>query len=316
MMLSVSKRVALAGAALGICVMACGAQAADIGSSGGYKDALPTPSYFIDDVLSFRYGTAFKEPGVNNGNDIEKGILNFQHFNTDKWGSNFIDIDFLFSTGQDPVNNITAPFSNGGPIGATEVYGIFRRDWSYSKITGNDISNGIIKDVELRMGGDFNTKNDPFSAEKRLLVVGPKVDFNVPVGFFYVAALAAHEWNHNGFCNCATEFNTHLQIEAAWAFPFTVGNNNAFTFKGFFVYVAPKGDNPFSPTFPNNTHTVSEILTRPEILLDVGNYWGQKGKFEVGFGYEYWLNKFGNNHDAIPGALANTPELIARWHIN
>lgn len=304
------SKLTLAGAALSLCLVSHTAFGADLGVS--YKDTPPTPSYFVDDVISYRYGTSFKEPGVNNGNDIEKSILNFQHFNTDKWGSNFVDIDFLFSTGLDPVNNITVPFGTG-PIGATEVYGIFRRDWSYSKITGTPFNNGIISDVELRMGGDLNTKNDPFSAEKRLLVVGPKVDFAVPVGFFYVAALAAHEWNHDGFCNCATDFRTHLQVEAAWAFPFTVAQS-AFTFKGFFVYVAPKGDNPFSPTFPGNTHTVSEVLTRPELLLDVGNYWGQKGKFEVGVGYEYWLNKFGNNHDAIPGALANTPELIARYH--
>jgi hypothetical protein len=281
----------------------CGsAVAADLGSSsgGGYKDA-PAPAYFTDDSISYRYGTTFREPGVNNGQDIEKSILNLQHINTDKWGSNFIDIDFLFSSGQDPVNGV-------GPQGATEVYGVFRRYWSYSGITGTDVSNGIIKDFGLRMGGDLNTKNDQFSAEKRLVVVGPQVYFNVPVGFFYVSANFTHEWNHNGFCHCNEDFSPALDIEAAWLYPFSIGNSN-WTFKGFFNYVAPKGKGA-----PGEHERVSEILTRPELLLDVGNYFGAPKKLEAGIGYEFWLNKFGNDPKFLDGTVANTPELVVRYH--
>jgi hypothetical protein len=282
----------------------CGsAIAADLGSdSGSYKDApAPAPAYFTDDVISYRYGTTFREPGVNNGQDIEKSILNLQHVNTDKWGSNFIDIDFLFSSGQDPVNGV-------GPQGATEVYGVFRRYWSYSGITGTDVSNGIIKVFGLRMGGDLNTKDDQFSAEKRLVVVGPQVYFNVPVGFFFVSANFTHEWNHNGFCHCNEDFSPALDIEAAWLYPFSVGNAN-FTFKGFFNYIAPKGKGA-----PSEHERVSEILTRPELLLDVGNYFGAPKKLEAGIGYEFWLNKFGNDPKFLDGTVANTPELVVRYH--
>jgi hypothetical protein len=293
-------KLTVAGAILGAFALSGSASAADL----GYKDApAPAPSYFTDDVVSFRYGTRFKEPGVNNGDDIEKGILNFQHFNTDKYGSNFLDIDMLFSSGQDPVNGV-------GPQGATEVYAVYRRDWSFSKITGMDVSNWLVRDYALHMGGDLNTKNDLFSSEKRLVVAGPQIQFNVPVGFFNVAFDVSHEWNHDGlpFCHCNEDFSPAFEIEAAWAFPFEL-YGSAFTFKGFFNYVAPKGKGN-----PLESQKVGEILTRPELLLDVGNYWGQKGKFEVGFGYEYWLNKFGNDHDALVGSLANTPELIARYH--
>jgi hypothetical protein len=278
------------------------ANAADLGG-GGYKDPAPAPaSYFVDDMISYRYGTSFKEPGTNNGNDIEKSILNFQHVNTDRYGSNFIDIDFLFSAKDEPVN--------GNPSqGATEVYGVFRRYWSFSKISGMDVSNGIIRDFGLRMGGDLNTKNDPFSSEKKLVVVGPQVEFNVPVGFFFVSTNYSHEWNHNGIVGKNVDFDPAFEVESAWLFPFSVANS-AFVFRGFFNYVAPKGKDGFG------NQTKGEILTRPELMLDVGNYWGQKGKFEVGVGYEYWLNKFGNNHDTTVGALANTPELIARYHLN
>jgi hypothetical protein len=301
---TVRGKLALASAALGFCFAAGAAMAADLssGGDGGFKDA-PAPTYFTDDVISYRYSTFFREPGVNGGQDIEKNILNFQHINTDKYGSNFLDIDMLFSSGQDPVNGV-------GPNGATEVYAVYRRYWSYSGITGTDVSNGIIKDFGLRMGGDVNTKNDAFSAEKRLVVVGPQVYLNVPVGFFFVSANFTHEWNHNGlgFCHCSEDFSPALDIEAAWLFPFTVGDSK-LTFKGFFNYVAPKGKGA-AP----ESERVYEILTRPELLLDVGNYFGKPNKLEAGVGYEFWLNKFGNNPALLDGTVANTPELIVRYH--
>jgi hypothetical protein len=302
-------KLALAGI-FGALAISGSAMAADLGSGGGgYKDA-PAPAYFVDDVISFRYGTLFREPGVNNGQDIDKGILNFQHVNTDKWGSNFLDIDMLFSSGKDPVNGV-------GPQGATEVYAVYRRYFSYSGITGTDVNNGIIKDFGLRVGGDANTKNDQFSAEKRLVVVGPQVYFNVPVGFFFVSANFTHEWNHNGFCpggHCEENFSPALDVEAAWLYPFSVGSSN-FTFKGFFNFVAPKGKGNVS-----EAEKTWEILTRPELLLDVGNYWGSPKKLEAGIGYEFWLHKFGNGADFLgtpgftPGTVANTPELIIRYH--
>jgi hypothetical protein len=301
-----NEKLALASAALSICFVAGTAKADGV----SFKDPAPAPSYFTDDSITFRYGTRFKEPDVNNGNDIEKGIVEFQHFNTDKYGSNFLDIDMLFSTGKDPVNGI-------GPQGATEVYAVLRRDWSFSKITGMDVSNWLITDFALHMGADANTKNDLYSPEKRLVVAGPQISFNVPVGFFWVAFDYSHEWNHNGLpsglggCTprgCNEDFSPAFEIESAWTFPFEVGGS-AFKFQGFFSYVAPKGKgNAFE------SERVGEILTRSTLFLDVGNYWGQKGKFEVGVAYEYWLNKFGADHDTNPGALANTPELVARYH--
>jgi hypothetical protein len=302
--------LALAGVASAVSLSGV-AFAADLGSDGGYKDdPAPAPSYYSDTSISYRYGTKFKEPGVNNGNDIEKNILNIDHFNTDKWGSNFVDIDVLFSSDADPVNGNASQ-------GATEIYAVLRRDWSFSKITGIGVSNWLIRDYDLHMGGDFNTKNDPFSSEKKLLVLGPQIEFNVPVGFLNVAFDVSHEWNHNGIVNNPAfgnipgqsniSFDPAFEIEAAWAFPFEV-YGAALTFKGFFNYIAPKGKDGFG------NQMKGEILTRPELMLDVGNFWGKKGQFEVGVGYEYWLNKFGTDHETTEGALANTPELIGRVH--
>src|SRR5262249_51281921 len=138
-------------------------------------------------------------------------------------------------------------------------------------------------------------------------VIGPEIQFNVPVGFFNVALHAAHEWNHSGFTG-PENFDWVPEVEVAWSFPFQVGPA-ALSFNGFFNYVAPKGKgNAFEG------ERSGEILTRPELMLDVGNFYGKKGKFEVGVAYEYWLNKFGNDNHTTPGALANTPEFVARVH--
>jgi hypothetical protein len=290
---NMTGKLALVGAGIFAALTLSGSAKAD----GLKDDPTPAPTYFSDTSIGYRYGTKFREPG--NPSDIEKSILNIEHFNTDKYGANFIDLDFLFSSGNDPVAD--------GSQGATEAYIVLRRYWSYNKITGMNISNSLIRDIELVTGGDLNTKNDPFGSEKRLLVVGPQIDFNVPVGVFNVSFDYSEEWNKNGITHTKDNFDPAFRIEANWAFPFQIGRS-AFKFDGFFVYAGPKGKDSFG------NQTKGEILTRPEVVLDVGNYWGQKGKFEVGVAYEYWLNKFGNNHDATQGALANTPEIVARYH--
>jgi hypothetical protein len=306
----------MAAGMIGALSLAGPASAADLGDTGGggYKDA-PAPSYFSDDSIGWRYSTKFKEPGTNNGNDIEKNILQYNHFNTDAYGANLLNVDALFSGNTDPTTS--------GDGGATEVYAVYRRYWSISKITGWNVSNSIIRDIDLTTGGDFNTKNTFFAPEKKLLVVGPQIEFNVPVGFFNLGFNFTHEWNHNGLAPTDVSFDPAFEIEAGWSFPFTIGRSS-LAFQGFFNFVAPKGNQPCAgigtcpvlggpASFAPNA-TKFEILTRPEIMLDVGNYFGKPNKFQVGFGYEYWLNKFGNNHDEVPGSLANTPELIARIH--
>jgi nucleoside-specific outer membrane channel protein Tsx len=319
-------KLTLASAIAGAIAFAGPAGAADLSSPDvSYKDA-PPAVYIVDDSISFRYGTAFKEPGVNcgaclptsPGGDIEKGIIQFTHFNTDKWGNNFLNIDALFSTNADPVGSIFGHNNFNGTGGATEVYALYRRFFSYNGMTNSNFSFGILKDVGLNIGGDFNTKDAAFLPEKRDFVVGPKFVFvfwggHVGVAFDYYA-----EHNHDGFVGSAGAYQSFqaFESETEWSFPIKFGST-ALTFQGFFNVVGPKGKQYCytpAPGIASDCNTKTEILTRPELMLDVGNYMGAPHKFEIGVGYEYWLNKFGNNHDEIPGALANTPEFIARYH--
>lgn len=257
--------------------------------------------YFSDNSISYRYGVAFKEPSVARGNDIIKNILNFKHINTDKFGSNFLNIDLLLSHDNDKAKNSAE--------GAKEIYLIYRRDWSMHKITGADFSKlGIINDISLHMGGDINTKNTAFEPRKKLIVIGPQLHFAVPVGYFNMAFDYSKEWNHNGIVNRNVTFDPAFELEATWGIPFKI-KETSWKFSGFFTYVAPKGRDGFG------RQTKAEILTRPEIMLDVGELIGKKKNFlEMGLGYEYWLNKFGNDHERVRGSFAKTPMIIARMH--
>jgi hypothetical protein len=83
------------------------------------------PAGFSDDSIGYRYGNAFREPGINsashvNGINIPKHILNYQHVDGGTTWSNFINIDVLFSGPRDPSHNTTR--------GAVEMYAVYRGD--------------------------------------------------------------------------------------------------------------------------------------------------------------------------------------------
>jgi hypothetical protein len=254
---------------------------------------------FQDNSLEYRYGTQFKEPGVGGGADITKSIVTYIHVDADKWGGNFFALDILFS--HLPDNSAGVP-----SIGAQELYAVYRRDFSYNKLTGHKGGWGPIADFGLQVGGDANAKNDPFGSEKRLLVGGMYIDWAVHKGFLKTAFLACHEWNQNPFAapgGTPRDFETTFCFSSAWSFPFDI-HGVTVKFNGFFNVVAPKGFG-----------TVTEVLTRPELVVDIGSLIGHRKNFiEAGVAYEYWLNKFGNNHDTLPGSLANTPMFVGRVH--
>lgn len=256
--------------------------------------------YFSDDSVSVRYGTSFREPAVAKGDDIIKTILNYQHHNTDALGSNFVYLDTLFSHANDPADDSTH--------GATEIYTVYRRDWSLRKITGVDVSgSGFLHDLALHMGGDANWKNSTFNPQKRFLLVGPELQFSLPEGYVNVAFDVAKEWGNNGIVHKKVSYDPTLRVEAVWGIPFRAAAL-PWKFTGFFLYTAPKGKDGFG------SETRGEILTRPELLLKAGEWIGRQDALEIGVGYEYWRNKFGNDHKNVPGAFARTPMIIAKAH--
>jgi hypothetical protein len=49
-------------------------------------------------------------------------------------------------------------------------------------------------------------------------------------------------------------------------------------------------------------------------MYDVGTLFDSKG-YEVGVGFQYWLNKFGNDHTKMPGCLETAWFVEAAIHL-
>lgn len=254
-----------------------------------------------DNSISYWYGTHFAEPGIDG--PIAKHIIEFTHADGYKYGSNFFNVQVLFSDKDDPADN--------GDDGATEVYAIYRHQLSLSKISGQDFKWGPVRDWSLSGGIDWNTKNTAFAPAKRMFVIGPTINFDV-TGFWDFSVMYRAERNHNDLPFAQEHdirFNDTYYLETAWEIPFQLASA-PLKFKGFANFIPPKGKDGFG------NETVSETLLHASILVDVGVLtFGKKDTFFAGVGYEYWKNKFGNNSANTPGTEANTTFVNLEWHL-
>jgi len=262
-----------------------------------------------DNAFRYSYGGAFTEPGIGSSGEsvpIKKNIFSFTHVDGYKLGGNFLNVDMLFSSIKDPVNN-------DGNLGATEVYAIYRHSFSLNKISGRPLfAMGPFADLLLQAGADANTKNTAFAPSKIMPVLGPVVALRVP-GFWNVGVLLNKEWNSNGFATAGgmvshggtVVFDLTTMFTTAWAIPI---GSWPFSFEGFGLVNLPKGKDGFG------LETKTEVLFHPKLLWDVGTLWKGKG-YQVGVGYEYWLNKFGEDHNAVVGALQSTFLAEAAIHL-
>lgn len=256
-----------------------------------------------DTSIGYRVGTDFAEPF--NTKDIRKNIFNLNHASGYKYGSNFFNADILLSDSNDPS-------SAGATSGAHEVYIVYRHTLDLGKVTGSAMKFGPIRGFGITAGFDVNTKTDAgYNSKKRMLVAGPTMMLDVP-GFLNVSLLALWESNapYSTFSHTATPrytYDTHPMLTAAWGIPLGAG----FSFEGFANWIASKGTNEFGGG------TKPETNIDAQVMYDASGLVGAKDRtFKVGLEYQYWRNKFGNNHNgaAGKGAFAKTPMLRAEYH--
>ncbi|HEX7622827.1 MAG TPA: hypothetical protein VF400_04590 [Anaeromyxobacteraceae bacterium] len=258
--------------------------------------ALPAQALdWSDNAFHYWWGPAFAEPG--NPNNVPKNILSFTHVDGYKWGGNFLNIDMLYSySGKaDNVQGLTEVKS----AGATEVYVVYRHNLSLNKITGSKAFEvgGVLRDVGIELGADLNTKHNAFAARKIMPVAGLSASLNVP-GFLNVGVLLDKEWNTNAIVGKEVTFDVTPMLTAAWGIPVF----GPIAFEGFALANLPKGKDGFG------ADTKTEVLLHPKVMVDLGTLWGSKG-YQIGAGWEYWLNKFGNDNDA-PGSLGNKQSTV------
>jgi len=258
-----------------------------------------------DTSIGYRAGTKFAEPF--NGSDIRKNIFDLNHASGFKYGSNFFNVDLLMSDSKDPAGA-------GSPDGAHEVYVVYRNTLDFEKLMGSPMKFGPVRGVGLTTGFDFNTKTDAgYNSKKRMLVAGPTLMFDVP-GFLNVSLLALWESNapYSTFSKTATprySYDVHPMLTAAWAIPFNAGI--PLSFEGFANLIASKGKNEFGGS------TAMETNLDMQVMYDLSGAVGAgKNSLKLGLEYQYWKNKFGNDHSgaAGQGAFAKTPMLRVEYH--
>lgn len=270
-----------------------------------------------DTYFGYRYGTQYREP--YNPNDISKNIFSLTHASGYKYGSNFFNVDMLKSNNSD--------LASGGGGGAQEVYVVYRTTLSGSAIFGTPLKfGGVIRDIGLTGGFDYNAKDDQFSARVYKWALGPKISFDVP-GFLDMAVVWRSEHNHNwyatypGFgtagcepantpsCNPNIRFKDTAALEMAWLIPFPIAGV-PMKFQGFLDYIGAKGPDG------QNVGTHPELLTEMSVMVDIGSFAGHKDTVFAGIGYQYWHNKFGNvaDNDPTGGSKASVPQFEFEWH--
>lgn len=252
-----------------------------------------------DTSIGYRTSNKYAEPF--NTKDITKNIFNFNHASGYAMGSNFFNVDLLYSDSNDPGGA-------GSTNGAQEAYIVYRHMLDLSKVTGNKMAFGPVRGVGLTAGFDANAKTDAgYNSKKRMLVVGPTFMMDVP-GFLNISVLLLQESNapYNTFTKVSTprySYKTHPMIGAAWGIPL----GNGFAFEGFANFITSKGKNEFGAA------TAAETNIDAQIMYDLS---GGKKTAKIGIEYQYWKNKFGNDASgpAGKGAFAKTPMIRAEYH--
>ena len=244
-----------------------------------------------DNSIGIRAGSTFAEPGIP-GSSIGKTIFSFTHASGDKLGKNLVIGEVLQSNGKDPAV--------GGSGGAQEFYGLYRRTFSLTKLTGSAVAFGPVKDVNLVGRIDRQTKNISFAPRARKFMLGTSVEFDVPKGFVESGIYAYSESNHNGVVGRDVDFKTTYFLDTSWMIPFNVGTPARW--RGTLAHTGAKGKDGF------NADTKAETRLSTAVLFDVGG-----SGLSLGLGYEIWRNKYGNNQDVALGAKHNTALLLAEY---
>jgi nucleoside-specific outer membrane channel protein Tsx len=254
-----------------------------------------------DTALSWRYGSDFAEPF--NPNDISKNILALTHASGYKYGTNFINVDMLFSDSKDPTR-VNAGTTSGG---AQEIYVVYRNTLDFGKVSGNDYKFGPVRGFGLTAGFDVNTKNDAnYGSKKRMLVLGPTLMMDVP-GFLNLSLLVLNESNQPYGVNSRYTYKAHAMLGAAWGIPLNFSPVPA-SFEGYFNLIDAKGKDEFGGD------TAVETNFDAQVMFDVGSVMGAgKNTFRLGVEYQYWKNKFGTP-SSVTGSKASTAMIRGEYH--
>jgi nucleoside-specific outer membrane channel protein Tsx len=219
--------------------------------------------------IQFLTGKDYSKGGISQDNS-KKNIITFEHVSSWKYGDNFFFLD------------LTNPTSNNASD-RQEMYGEWHPRISLPKLRGKKCS-GFLQNLSL--AAELNFGRSSFGSNRAVLY-GIGIDLKVPGFAFFNINFFARQNKDSGV-------NT-FQISPYWLLPFTIGGIS-WEFNGFLDYETSKDSRE------------ANYLFSPQLLLDLGQFWGDAKRIHVGLEYNKWHNMFGikdNNEDRW--------QLMARW---
>lgn len=266
------------------------------------------PAYAGDvseNTLTQTYGPTFKQPNIkknhsNHGADVGQFRTNFEHFDTWRYGSNRTELGFQQSNGQDPA-------AHRG-VGATQVYGAYLGTLSGNKMLGgHPFDWDPIADARIDFGFAWNTKNSTLENRKKEVLFGASLSFHVP-GTLTLGAHVVQEFNHNGIVGRNFAYRPAALFTAYYEQPLS-STGLPLSLRSVAVVETPKGPDGFG------RQTTFSFFSLTMVALDVGELLLHRpGKIDALMGFQYWLNKVGDDHTIKSGAVEETALFGLAYH--
>lgn len=163
-----------------------------------------------------------------------------------------------------------------------DIYFEYYPKYSLVSLLNTPLSFGPVSDVLL--GGGL--KGLMLNLDDFLVYLAGLV-FQLDIPAFSVFQLEAYYQQHLGT-------GKSYQVTWIWDAPITINQGLVFRARGFIDYIGAYAD------------WATQIITQPQLLLDVGNFWGEPGRVFAGSEWRHWQNFQGES-----GAT----ESILQWNI-
>lgn len=224
--------------------------------------------------IQYLHGDSYRMP--SNPKPVSMSIITVTHADGWSLGRNFFFMDTYIS--------------DGGQSQQTSVYGEAYSYFTLGKLLKKDLSLGMFKDINATVGVNAGENFDTPKSGSRIFLYGITLDFNLPGFKMFTLDVLQHEQldtvpNGNSW-----------QITPVWIFPFTIADTK-WSIVGFADFIGKK-----------NAGYAYNIITQPQLRLDVGDLWGKSGHFYAGIEYQYWHNKYG-----IQGLNESLPQALLLW---
>ena len=224
--------------------------------------------------FAFQYGKLVN-PFEAAGTGYTSWILTFQNASGWKYGGSFFFIDFIDDKEADNFND-------------KEFYGEWYPTLSISKIRGKPITAGVLQDVSLVGGINFDG-----DANVLKILPGIQLSWKVP-GFIFLNTDFAPMFDlSNGLDKGGAPLTEDVgfMFDVSWLLPFKIGSAS-FAWTGHAEYIS-------GVTNELGAEVKGWILAQPQLTVDVTG----DGFFHAGVEMQYWRNKLGSVHDEFAPQL-------------